>query len=59
LSLGYNPNSVTGLAGGDIDIDLMTVDVNGVWHFNPQSRFVPYLTAGAGRRISIARSRGP
>ena len=48
LSLGYNPNSVTGLAGGDIDIDLTTIDVNAVWHFNPQSRFVPYVTAGAG-----------
>lgn len=48
LSLGHNPNSVTGLAGSDIDIDLSTVDLNAVWHFNPQSRFVPYVTAGAG-----------
>lgn len=48
LSLGQNLNSVTGLAGSDVDIDVSTVDLNAVWHFNPQSRFVPYVTAGAG-----------
>ena len=47
-SLSFNPNSVTGLAGGDIDIDLSTIDINAMWHINPQSRFVPYLTAGVG-----------
>lgn len=48
LSLGFNPNSVTDLAGGDVDIDVSTLDVDAVWHFNPQSRFVPYVTAGVG-----------
>ncbi len=47
-SLSLNPNSVTGLTGGDIDIDLSTIDINAMWHINPQSRFVPYLTAGVG-----------
>ena len=47
-SIGLNQNSVTGLAGNDIDIDLSTIDVNAIWHFRPYSRFVPYLTAGAG-----------
>jgi len=47
-SLGYNPNSVTGLAGSDIDIDLTTIDLNAVWHFNSGSQLVPYLTAGIG-----------
>lgn len=47
-SLGFNPNSVTNLAGRDVDIDLSMIDVNAVYHFRPFSRFVPYLTAGAG-----------
>jgi len=52
MSLGSNPNSVTGLAGGDIDIDLSTVDVNAVWHFRPYARLMPYLTAGAGYAVA-------
>lgn len=52
MSLGSNPNSVTGLVGSDIDIDLATVDVNAVWHFRPYSHFVPYLTAGAGYAVA-------
>lgn len=47
-SLGFNSNSVMGLAGNDADIDLSTIDVNAVWNFRPSSRLVPYLTAGAG-----------
>lgn len=47
-SLSFNPNAVTGLAGGDIDLDLSTVDFNAIWHINPRSRLVPYLTAGVG-----------
>ena len=47
-SLGFNPNSVTNLAGRDVDIDISLIDVNAVYLFRPFSRFVPYLTAGAG-----------
>src|ERR1700741_1380365 len=48
LSLGNAASSVTKLAGQDIDFDLTTVDVDAVWHFNPGSRFVPYVLGGAG-----------
>jgi len=47
-ALGYNPNKVTGLAGGDVDLDLTTFDVDAVYHFNSGTRFVPYVLAGAG-----------
>ena len=46
--LGYSPNKVTNLAGGDVDLDLWTFDVDAVYHFNPSARFVPYVLAGAG-----------
>ena len=48
LSVGYTPSSVTRLAGGDVDLDLTTVDVDAVWHINPQARLVAYALAGAG-----------
>ena len=48
LSLGHSPNSVKGLAGGDVDLDLTTFDVDAVWHFNPSARLVPYVLAGVG-----------
>jgi outer membrane beta-barrel protein len=47
-SLGYSPNKVTGLAGGDVDLDLTTLDIDGVYNFNLGNRFVPYVLAGAG-----------
>jgi outer membrane beta-barrel protein len=47
-ALGYSPNKVTGLAGGDVDLDLWTFDVDAVYHFNQFGRFVPYVLAGAG-----------
>jgi outer membrane beta-barrel protein len=47
-SLGYSPNKVTGLAGGDVDLDLTTLDLDAVYHFNPGGRIVPYVLAGAG-----------
>jgi len=46
--LGYSPNKVTGLAGGDVDLDLWTLDIDAVYHFNQFGRFVPYVLAGAG-----------
>lgn len=59
LSAGRTPTSVTKLAGGDIDLDLTTVDLDAVWNFNNGTRFFPYVTAGVGyasadldRRIS-------
>jgi len=48
LSLGRTNTSVTGLPGRDIDLDLTTFDVDAVYHFNPGSRFVPYVLAGIG-----------
>lgn len=48
LSLGQSASSVTELAGGDVDLDLTTADVDAVWHFNSGSRFVPYVLAGLG-----------
>lgn len=47
-SFGFNPNKVTRAVGGDVDIDVYTADVNGVWNFRNASRLTPYLTAGAG-----------
>jgi opacity protein-like surface antigen len=47
-ALGYSPNKATGLAGGDVDLDLTTFDVDAVYHFNPAGRIVPYVLAGAG-----------
>lgn len=48
LSLGRTNTSVTGLPTRDIDLDLTTFDVDAVYHFNPSSRFVPYVLAGVG-----------
>lgn len=48
LSLGQTNSSVTGLSTQDIDLDLTTLDVDAVYHFNPSSRFVPYVLAGIG-----------
>lgn len=47
-SLGRAATSVTGVPGADIDLDLTTLDVNGVYHLNYGTRFVPYVTAGVG-----------
>lgn len=47
-SLGYSPNKVTGLAGGDVDLNLTTLDIDGVYHFNQFGRVVPYVLAGVG-----------
>lgn len=48
LSLGETPASATNLAGGDVDLDLSTVDIDAVWNFSPGNRLVPYVVAGAG-----------
>jgi outer membrane beta-barrel protein len=48
LSLGQTATSVTHLVSRDLDLDLTTLDVDAVWHFNPGSRFVPYVAAGIG-----------
>lgn len=48
LSLGQTNTSVTGLRGRDTDLDLTTFDVDAIYHFNPGSRFVPYVLAGIG-----------
>jgi outer membrane beta-barrel protein len=48
LSAGRTPTSVKNLAGGDIDLDLTTLDLDAVWNFNNGSRFYPYVLAGVG-----------
>jgi len=52
VSAGYNPNSATNAPGGDINLNLTTVDLDAVWHFNPKARTVGYLTFGAGYAIA-------
>ena len=47
-SLGYNANTVTELAGPDVDMDLWLVDVNAVWRFRQSEKLTPYLTFGLG-----------
>lgn len=47
-AVGETPTSVTKLAGGDIDLDLTTVDLDAVWHFNPGDRVVAYALGGVG-----------
>lgn len=51
-ALGYSPNKVTGLAGGDVDLNLTTLDVDAVYHFNQFGRFVPYVLAGGGYAVA-------
>lgn len=48
VSLGRTNSSVTRLAGGNIDLDLTTLDVNAIYHFSPGGSFVPYVSAGIG-----------
>jgi outer membrane beta-barrel protein len=48
VSLGQSRNSVTRLNGGDIDLDLTTLDVDAVWNIDTGSRLVPYVLAGVG-----------
>src|SRR5689334_10180208 len=47
-SVGYSPNTVKGLAGGDVDLNLTTLDFDGVYHFNLGQRIEPYVLAGVG-----------
>jgi outer membrane beta-barrel protein len=47
-SVDFSPTSATGVEGGDIDLDLTTLDVDAIWHFNTDTRWAPYLLAGAG-----------
>ncbi|HZF29464.1 MAG TPA: porin family protein [Gammaproteobacteria bacterium] len=48
LSLEQSPNSVTNLAGGDVDLDLTTFDVDAVWHFASSEHWAPYVAFGVG-----------
>ena len=48
LSLGRNNTSVTKLAGHEIDFDLTTFDIDGIYHLNSSESFVPYVLAGIG-----------
>jgi outer membrane beta-barrel protein len=48
LSAGHSPNSLTKVPGGDIDLDLTTLDFDAVWNFNNGTRFSPYVLAGVG-----------
>ena len=48
VSLGNTASSATKLAGGDIDLDLTTLDVDAVWHIDTGSRLQPYVLGGVG-----------
>jgi outer membrane beta-barrel protein len=48
LSASYSPNSATRPGGGNIDLNLTTIDLDAVWNFTPQSRIVGYTIAGVG-----------
>lgn len=48
LSLGRTAASATKLPTRDIDLDLTTFDVDGIYHFNSSQSFVPYALAGIG-----------
>ncbi len=47
-SLSFSPNTVTGVNGSDIDMDIYALDVDAVWHFARQERAAEYVTFGAG-----------
>lgn len=47
-AVGETLTSATNLAGGDVDLDLSTLDLDAVWHFTPGNRVVPYVLAGVG-----------
>lgn len=47
-SVAFSPNSATDVPGSDIDMDILTLDVDAVWHFTPDARAVGYLMGGAG-----------
>lgn len=47
-AVGETLSSATRLAGGDVDLDLSTLDVDAVWHFNPGARVVAYAVGGVG-----------
>ena len=51
-SLGESPSKVKNVAGGDIDLDLTTFDVDAVWNFRNGTRFTPYAFAGVGYAIA-------
>jgi outer membrane beta-barrel protein len=48
LAVSHSPGAVTNLAGGDVDLDLTTLDVDAVWNFKNGTRFSPYVLAGVG-----------
>ncbi len=47
-SLGESPSKVKNVNGGDIDLDLTTLDVDAVWNFRNGTQFTPYAFAGVG-----------
>ena len=48
LSLGQTASSAMKLATHDVDLDLTTVDLDAVWHFDFGARVAPYVVAGIG-----------
>ena len=52
-TLNWNLNTAESLpaAGGqgtDVDMDIFFIDINGVWHWNPEEKYVGYVTGGIG-----------
>ena len=58
LSLGRMTNTVTNVVGGDIDLDLTTLDVDAVWHSTPDRSSFPisWPALATPAPISIRRS---
>lgn len=48
ISGGWTPTSVIGTAGGDVDFDLTTLDIDAIWHLTPDAPLVAYVLAGVG-----------
>ena len=51
-SLGESPSKVKNVAGGDIDLDLTTFDVDAVYNYRNGTRFTPYAFAGVGYALA-------
>jgi outer membrane beta-barrel protein len=48
LSAGYSPGRAGHVSSGDSSFGLTTVDLDGVWNFNPGYKVVGYAVAGLG-----------
>jgi outer membrane beta-barrel protein len=52
FSVGESPSTVKRLAGGDVDLDLTTFDLDAVWNFRTGAAITPYAFAGVGYALA-------